>query len=222
MIKWLIRLPILIVVLVAGLYLVRNAIARRAVALGAQTATGLPVEIAAVNFSPFTSRLDVRDIQIRNPPGFPAERFANVSRLYADYRLPSLLTGGNHLRQLSIEIEHLYLVKNQQGESNYRKLRGADSQTDSKPSTKYRFDQLHFRVGKVTIQDYSRAKPTERTYTLNLDRTYYDVTDSTDISRLVLASLAGTIPLPDLKNLSDTATRSGQRLFDTLKQALPK
>ncbi|MDW8309853.1 MAG: hypothetical protein RMK20_10815, partial [Verrucomicrobiales bacterium] len=197
-------------------------VARRAVAIGAHAATGLPIEIATVEFSPFTSRLDVRTIQIRNPPGFPDDRFADVSRLYADYRLPSLLAGRNHLRQLAIEINHLYLVKNQQGESNYRKLPAADNKTETKSTAKYRFDQLHFHIGKVTIKDYSRAKPTERTYTLNLDRTYYDVTDSTDISRLILASLAGAIPLPDLKNLADTATKTGQHLLDSLKQSLPK
>jgi uncharacterized protein involved in outer membrane biogenesis len=222
MLKWLSRLAIVAVVIGTGLYLVRNVIARRAVELGVKAATGFPLEIQAVELSPFTSRLDVRGIQLRNPAGFEAPLFADVSQLYLDYRLPSLLTGANHLRQLTIRVEHLYLVKNSRGEANYRKFTGPTASAETQPATRYRLDQLRVQIGKVTLQDFSRGKPSERTYTLNLDRTYHDITDSTDISRLVLASLAGTIPLPELKTIAESVTRSGQQLFDTLKEALPR
>ena len=57
---------------------------------------------------------------------------------------------------------------------------------------------MRIHVGTVTIKDYSRPKPTERDIKLNLDRTYNNITDSTDISRLVLLTVMGQVHLPDI------------------------
>ena len=220
--KWLVRLVIFGAVVTAGLYVARNALARRAAEIGLHAATGLPVEIAAAELSPFASRLEVRQIRLGNPPGFSEARFAEISRLFVDYRLPTLLTGDHHVRQIILRVDHLYLVKNQQGELNYKSRRAATTTTGSKPATRYRCDELHLHLGQVTIKDFSRPKPTTRTYTLDLDRSYYDITETTDLSRLVLASLAGTLPLPELKTFWDSASKSGQQLFDAIKGAVPK
>ena len=81
-------------------------------------------------------------------------------------------------------------------------------------------DSLRIRVGTVTIKDFSRPKPTERNVTLNIDATYKNISDSTDITRLVLLTVMSQVHLPDIgintedlkKNLGDVTNQAGQAL----------
>ena len=73
---------------------------------------------------------------------------------------------------------------------------------------------------KMTIKDFSRPKPTERNVTLNIDATYKNISDSTDITRLVLLTVMSQVHLPDIgintedlkKNLGDVTNQAGQAL----------
>jgi hypothetical protein len=81
-------------------------------------------------------------------------------------------------------------------------------------------DKLRIHIGTLTVKDFSRAKPFERTASLNIDATYKNITDSTDITRLVLLTVMGQVRLPDIginandlkKNLGDVTNQAGQAL----------
>ena len=105
-------LLIFVLVIAVGLYVARNSIARRAVEVGVKKATGVPIEIASVDVGVFTSKVDVRGIVLKNPADFPEPNFAELPQLYVDYRLPSIIVRRNHVNELFIHIDHLYLVKN--------------------------------------------------------------------------------------------------------------
>ncbi|HXI83281.1 MAG TPA: hypothetical protein VNL17_04225 [Verrucomicrobiae bacterium] len=233
--------PAVLVILLVVLFLSRNVIARVSVEYGAKKVTGFPLEIGSVDVGLFSGKVDVRDLKLMNPPEFQEKMFVDMPQLYVDYRLGSMLSGAPHINDMLINIKQLVIVKTDKGDSNAMKLKGVvSSGGGSKSSTKYQVDQLRIQVGTVTIKDYSRAKPTERTLTLNLQRTYKNISDSTDITRLVLLTIAGNVPLPeigikpeDLKkglgNVTDAAgetlkgvTEQTKGLFDNLKKALPQ
>src|SRR5882724_944013 len=233
--------PVGLIVLLAVLFLSRNVIARVSVEIGAKKVTGFPLKIGSVDVGLFSGKLDVRDLTLMNPPEFQEKMFVDMPQLYVDYRLGSMLSGAPHINDMLINIKQLVIVKTDKGDSNAMKLKGVvSSGGGSKSSTKYQVDQLRIQVGTVTIKDYSRAKPTERTLTLNLQRTYKNISDSTDITRLVLLSIAGSVPLPDigikpedlkkgLGSVTDAAggalkgvTEETKGLFDNLKKSLPQ
>src|SRR6266404_2506469 len=230
-----------LVVLLVILFLARNAIARKSVEIGAKRITGFPLEIGTVDVGLFSSKVDVRDLKLMNPPEFQERMFVDMPELYVDYRLGSMLSGAPHINDMLINIKQLVIVKTDKGDSNAMKLKGVvSSGGSSKSSAKYQVDQLRIQVGSVTIKDYSRVKPMERTLTLNLQRTYKNISDSTNITRLVLLSIAGSVPLPDigikpedlkkgLGNVTDVAgetlkgvTEQTKGLFDNLKKSLPQ
>ncbi len=231
--------PAGLVVLLVVLFLSRNFIARVSVEVGAKKVTGFPLKIGSVDVGLFSSKLDVRDLTLMNPPEFQERMFVDMPELYVDYRLGSMLSGTPHINDMLINIKQLVIVKNDKGDSNAMKLKGVVSGGDSKSSAKYQIDQLRIQVGTVTIKDYSRAKPTERTLTLNLQRTYKNINDSTDITRLVLLTIAGSVPLPDIgikpddlkKDLGNVTNVAGEALkgatnvvgglFNNLKKVLP-
>lgn len=213
--KFLPKLLIGLVILLVALYVVRNYVARKSVEVGVEKVTGFPMEIGSVNVGLFTSKVDVRNIKLMNPAGFEEKLFVDMPQLYVDYRFGSMLTGKPHVNEMLVDIKQLVIVKNAKGESNAMKLKGVVSSGDS--STKYAVDTLHLKVGTVTIKDYSRGKPSERNVAANLDATYKNLTDSTDISRLVLLTVMSKVPLPDIgikaedlkKGLGNVTTAAG-------------
>jgi hypothetical protein len=241
--KFLGWLAVIVLVLLAALVLARNFIARISVEIGATRATGFPLEIGSVNVGLFNGQLDVRALKLMNPPDFQEKIFVDMPQLYVDYHLGSMLSGAPHINDMLINIKQLVVVKNGKGESNAMKLKGVVSSGHSS-STKYRVDKLRIHIGTVTIKDYSRGKPTERNITLNVDATYKDITDSTDITRLVLMTVMSQVHLPDIgikmddlkkglgnvqdaagkaaKGASETLEKAGKGLLDTLKQAAPQ
>ena len=208
-----------LVVLGLVLFFSRNVIARRSVEYGVKRITGFPLTLGSVNLELFSSKVDVHDLVLMNPPEFPDKLFVDMPELYVDYRLHSMFSGAPHINDMLINIKQLVIVKNKT-DSNVQKLKGVLTQPGSTNSSKYAVDKLQIHVGTVTIKDYSRPKPSERDIKLNLDRTYSNITDSTDISRLVLLTVLGNVRIPDIginandlkKNLGDVTTQAGQTL----------
>ena len=231
--KLLIRVVMALVALLLILFLALNFIARKAVEVGVTKVTGFPLEIGSVNMGLLSSKLDVHDLKLMNPPEFQEKMFVDMPQLYIDYRLASMLKKTPHINDMFINIKQLVIVKSNKGESNAKKLKGIVLSSDS--SVKYSVDKLRVHVSTVTIKDFSRAKPSERNITLNIDATYHNITDATDITRLVLLTVMSQVHLPDIKiddlknNLSnatkgvaDTVGKTGRSVFDALKKAVPQ
>lgn len=222
-----------VVALLIIFFLTLNLLARKSVEVAVAKVTGFPLEIGSMNVGLFSSKIDVRDIKLKNPSGYEDPVFANLPRLYVAYQLPSLVSGNNHIYDLLIELNEIVVVKKAGGESNVVKLKQAVS--SGKGSTKYQIDLLRVRfAGDVLIKDYTRGKPTERRITLNLSRDYKDIANSTDVTRLVLMTILPHLPdigiKPDelkksldegVKGLGDTLDKAGKGIGDSLKQLIP-
>ena len=225
--KWMV---IVVVVLVVGLVLARNLIARISVEMGATRMTGFPLEIGSVSVGLLNGQLDLRDVKLMNPPEFHEKMFVEMPQLFIDYRLGSMLAGTPHINDMKINLEQCVVVKNEKGETNAMKLKGMVSpsgsssvshgQTGSQPASgkmKYRVDLLRIHVGTVTYVDYSHGQPSTHRKQLNMDVTYKDINDSTDISRLVMLTVIDQAHLPinteDLKkSLGNVRNAAGQAL----------
>jgi uncharacterized protein involved in outer membrane biogenesis len=253
--KFLGWLGIGLLVLLVALVLGRNFIARKSVEMGAKAMTGFPLEIGSVNLGLFNGQLDVSNLKLMNPPDFKERLFVDLPEFRIDYRLGSMLAGSPHINDMLINLNQIVIVKNADGESNVQRLKGVTSSSSSgaqsQPAksepgkkTSYRVDQLRIHIGTVTFKDYSKGTPTEREIPLNVNATYKDITDSTDITRLVLMTMLSQARLPDIgvnvndltKNLGNVTDAAGQALqgasetlqkttkglFDTIKQAVPR
>ena len=211
-------IPAVLVGLMVGLFLARNSIARLSVEYGAKKITGFPLTIGSIDLGLFSSKVDVHDLKLMNPSEYSEKTFVDMPQLYIDYRLGSMFSGAPHVNEMRINIKQLMVVKNDKGETNAQKLKSVVS--SGKSSSKYYVDSLHIHVGTVTIKDFSHPKPTERNVTLNIDATYKNISDSTDITRLVLLTVMSQVHLPDIgintedlkKNLGDVTNQAGKAL----------
>jgi hypothetical protein len=150
-----------------------------------------------------------------------------------------MLAGAPHINDMLVDIDRLVVVKNAKGESNAQKLKGVAS-SDKPSTTKYRVDQLRIHVGTVEVKDYSHGRPIEKNLPLNITATYKDITDSTDITRLVLMTVMTQARIPELgikmddlkKQLgtvggligaaTNIVDQTSKGLFDAIKKAVPQ
>ncbi len=205
-------------VLLVILFLSRNFIARISVEYGAKKITGFPLEIGSVDVGFFSSKVDVRNLKLMNPPEYQEKMFVDMPELYINYRLRSMFSGAPHVNDMLINIKQLVVVKTDKGDSNAMKLKGVVSSGGG--SSKYTVDKLRIHIGTVTLKDYSHPKPTEHNTALDIDVTYPNITDSTDISRLVMLTVMSQVHLPDIgikpddlkKGLSNVTNQAGVAL----------
>src|ERR1019366_1191936 len=236
--KLLWKIPAALAILLLLLLCSRNFIARVSVEYGAKKIPGFPLKIGSVDVGLFSSKVDVRDLTLMNPPEFQEKMFVDMPQLYIDYRLHSMLSGAPHINDMLINIKQLVVVKTDKSDSNAMKLKGVVF--SGKSSSKYTIDKLRIHIGTVTLKDYSHPKPTEHNTPLDIDVTYANITDSTDITRLILLTVMSQVKLPDIgikpddlkKGLSSVTNQVGQvlkgvteqtkGLFDNLKKSLPQ
>ena len=224
-----------VAVLLIILFLTLNFIARKSVELGVAKVTGFPLEIGSMNVSLFASKIDVRNIRLKNPAAYEEPLFTDLPRLYIDYQLPSIISGKNHINNMLVELKEIVIVKKGGGDSNVAKLKQV--LFSGKGSTKYQIDLLRVKcAGQAVIKDYSRAKLSERRIPVNVAAEYKNISNSTDITRLVLLTVMSQVHLPDIgikpdelkksldesvKGLGDALDKAGKSLGDTLKQMFP-
>ncbi len=242
--KLLAKLLIALLVLVVALYACRNYIARKSVEVGAEKATGFPLEIGSVNLGLFKGTLEVRNLKLMNPPEFQEKLFVDVPLFRVDYHTMSIISGSPHIKELAVNAEEVVLVKNEKGQSNAQVLQakitpaststggGQPPKTEPATKTHYRVDLIRMHIGTVRVLDYSKGKPTEKKFTLNKDVVFNDVTESTSISALVMNTIFGQVGQvagelmkglgSSTKGATDTLQKSGKGMVDKLKQAAPQ
>ncbi len=173
-------------------YLARDLVARKVVEIATERQTGFPLRIGAMHVEPFGGRVEIRDLELMNPFDFPEQRFLSMPLLRVAFEPLSLLRRAPHLAELTVHVEEVFIVTEAKGDKNTARLARSvttGATKNKEKETPYRVDVLHVRVGKVVVRDFSRGKKTERTLPINLDRTYRNVTSSTNISELVLGSV---------------------------------
>jgi hypothetical protein len=216
-----IRLAAAVLVLLVAGYLARNLIARKAVEFAVERQTGFPLEIGAMDLDLVSGRLEVKGLRLLNPPEFPERTFVDLPLLRVDYDTVSLLRRKPHLRSIAVNVRQVFIVTNERGDKNSARLESAaGAPAKQRRSVPYRVDVLRVHVGAVVILDHSHGRHRERKLTLSVDRTYRGVSESTDISGLVLGSVFSELGPVVGRGLGDVLGGAGDDVGEAGKGVL--
>ena len=186
--KWLLKVAVLGLVVLTGIALCRQIIAQKAVETVIEQTTGFPIRIESLQISPWHSRFAAGGIQLFNPPEFSERLFADVPRVYVDYKFGSLLRGHPQLARADLYIRELVVVRNTNGHSNLEQLRGLgmlEFEGRSVPRP-FQIDTLNLQIGRVVTKEYNRdGSCRESTRVLDMTVTFRNVTEKTDINRRI-------------------------------------
>ena len=239
----------LVTLVVIGV-LCRNVIARKAVEIAAKEMTGFPLTIGSVDIGLFSGTLEVRDLEMMNPPEFHNGTFIKLPLVRVDYETMSFLHRAPHIKELTVNVAEVDLVTNEKGEANATVLQsraesiggGTQAGPSNRPSNvavkdekkmPYHVDVVNVHIGTVIKRSYNRdGKPSEIKITLNGNATYKDVNESSSITKLIMDTVFGQLNavagemLKTVggigKDAAQTIQKTGKGLFDSFKKAIPQ
>ena len=203
--------------------------------------TGFAVKVDKLSVNPFTGRVAIAGLVVKNPAGWPVDDFVELREFRADANLFSFFSRRIVADEVVVDLAKLTLVKNQQGRYNVaafqegfagKEKAGAPPATAASPSAKQEFliKHLVLRFDTLVVADLSGRKPLNKEYSLNLARDMRDVDSVTKIISpitgnalgLVTDALGGIVKVrPDvLKDATEKIQEAGRKTGEKLKGLL--
>lgn len=200
MMKLLKRCVIFLLVVLGLLLLFRNFLVKVALEQGVRVATGLTLQVEAVDIPLTRTAFGVRGVKLFNPPAFADPVMLDVPEVYVAYDLPAILKKDLHFQEVRLHLEHLTVVRGKDGVLNleaFKKFQpaGGESAPPSEgalPSKKspppaLHIDLLVLKAGRVSFKDYSKAAKVEvREFDLNLDERMENIRDTNALVQMVI------------------------------------
>jgi len=198
----------IIVVIFVLLLVFKNILIKMAVEQVTKKATGLELTIGNMDVSFLASKVDVMDMRLLNPGGFPDKVMIDVPKLFVDVEFASLFRPRKHVKTLELNLNELMVERNKERKLNLDALTalGQKKQEGKKPAeekeakkegkaTQVVIDKLILKIGKVTYKDYSRGEtPFTKTFNVGINEVYRNVTDLNALVKLIIVrALEGTM-----------------------------
>jgi hypothetical protein len=150
-------ISLIIVVFVSALAVTKDQIIKNIVAYGASKVIGARVDIGGFSMGIFKQSVQIRDLKVFNPEGFPSDILLDMPMIRADYDLKAILRKELHIRFLEINLKELNIVRDEKGILNVDSLKIARDKEKKAEQLPMRIDTLNLTVGKVYYRDFSQA-----------------------------------------------------------------
>ncbi len=214
-------IKVLVIVLVAlvALTMIKNSLFQGILTGALSKAAHVPVKFGSTSIRFLTGSIDLRNIRVFNPKGFPEKLMLHAPQVAIDFQPTSLFQGRLHFKTVKLNMKELIVVKNKNGQVNIEAVKPSQKEKEqaSKPKEKgkvpkLRIDELHLTIGKVVYKDYSQGpEPKVQVFEINInDRVYTNIEDPTALVSLIMfealtrTSLARIADM-DLGEFQDTA-----------------
>jgi len=190
----------IIVVIFVFLLVFKNVIIKMAIEQATKKVTGLELTIGKMNVSFLAAKVDVTEMRLLNPAGFPDKVMIDVPKFLVDVELASLFKPRKHVETLELNLHELMVERNKERKLNIDALTalGQKKQEGKKPVEEKEgkqqkqvpqvtIDKLILKIGTVTYKDYSLAgTPLTKTFNIEINEVYRDVTDLNALVKLII------------------------------------
>ncbi len=204
----------IIVVIFVLLLVFKNILIKMAVEQATKKATGLELTIGTMNISVLAAKVDVVEMRLLNPAGFPDKVMIDVPKFFVDVEFASLFRPRKHVKTLELNLNELLVEINKERKLNINALTalGQKKQEGKKPAeqketkkegkgTQVAIDKLILKIEKVTYKDYSQGEtPFTRTFTVGINEVYRDVTDLDALVKLIIVRALERTSIAQLAN----------------------
>lgn len=206
------RWALVAVVLVVGVWVGKDLLAKLAVRGGVRLVTGLDASIGSLQVGVLDTSIGVRSLQVRNPAGFQDQVMVDLPELYVDYDLGAALKGDVHLELVRLYLKELRVIKNADGRLNLHAIKGLESDGPAPPPSAkagaFAIDALDLKIGTVTYTDYTVSPPSVKTFAVNLDEHFERITNPTVFAGLVVSRALMKTTIAQLANFDVTGLQS--------------
>lgn len=209
--KKVINTLLVIVIIALALVLAKNIIAKAAIENGVRLITGLQLKMDKFDFSLRKTVVDIENLQLFNPSGFPDKVMVDLPKILVDVKLSDLIKGKVHLQDVNIHLKEFTVVKDKNGVLNLDSLnvvkaqkKGEKPAAPAKPgkAPAIQIDNLTLKIGKVFYKDYSgQGAPVVKEFDVNLDESYKDIADPAQLVSLIVVKALMNTSIASLTNL---------------------
>jgi len=174
LIKWVIRILFVLVLIIVGLLLVRDSIAKSVAEKQILAQTGMKATIGKFHIGLADPVVTIENLRMFNPPGFDNSRFVDIPEIHVEYDRGALFSRRLHFTLVRFNLADVSVVENAEGKTNLeflqekQKQKGASTSTaKSEPALKFvGIDTLNLTLGRVR---FSSVKHPERAKEIKLD-----------------------------------------------------
>ncbi|NOS72352.1 MAG: AsmA family protein [Verrucomicrobia bacterium] len=155
-IKWLIILVTILVLIVAGLVLSKDSIARAAAEQQIRAQTGMDVKIEKFSVGLLSPVVTIQNLKLYNTPEFGGAPFLNVRELHIEFDRAALVERRLKITLLRLDLAELTLVRNGTGATNFQSIASLGASRKPHQTNAIEFagiDVANISVGRVRSLD---------------------------------------------------------------------
>lgn len=212
---------VVVLIVLIGLGLAKNTIAKMAVEAGVKLATGLDLRMDSLKVGLIKTDLHIQNLRILNPKGFHDPVMLDMPEIYVDYRLSEIIRGKIYLDTVRLHLKEFTVVKNEAQEVNLDSLSVVKEGKEKSPKPKkkdskpphFQIDLFDLQIGRVVYKDYSKGgEPSVKTFNINLHEQFKNVTNPQALISIILLKVMmhttiGRLVHIDLTNVTKKATQ---------------
>src|SRR5262245_31947828 len=113
-----VKIVIIAVVALVVLGVVKNTLAQTVITGAISKAAHVHVRIGSTNVGLLSSKIDIKNLKVQNPAGFPDRLMIDVPRIFIHMDVPGLFKGQAHFHEVVLDLKEMTVVKNKDGKLN--------------------------------------------------------------------------------------------------------
>ncbi len=241
-IRWTIRIVVLLAVLIGLALLFRGQIAKAIVEKQIRAQTGMEARIGAVEIGINRPAVKIENLRIYNPPGYGDSRFVDIPEIYVEYDRAGLISRKLRLRLVRFNLAFVNVVENVEGETNLKYLQdkqkeaAAKAERAGKPALEFvGIDTLKLQLGAVRFTSLKNPSR-NREVRLDINEELKDVRSARDLTGLIVQVMlkrgvefvglgleaAADAAKGVIEGAGTTVEKTGKKLLDAVTSPLKK
>lgn len=207
----------------------KNTLIKTGVEKGTKKLTGLGLDIGDMDVGLLESKIDITDMKLLNPEGFPDKVMINMPKLLIDFELASFFKDRAHFETVELNLKELAVVRNKERKLNISTLKSVSEkmeegekpveQKEEEKAPEVAIDKLILTIGEVTYKDYSlRKTPLTKTFNVGIHEVYTDITDPKKLVNLIIVRALQGTGIAQLANFNLGRLRAD--ISDTLRKGV--
>lgn len=200
---------IILATLIITFNIFKDQIIQAVIDAAATKALGTEVSIGSFSFKILDQTIDIKDLKIENPKGFPKETFVDMPLIHINYDLGDLLQKKIHLKTLEINLKEFIIVKNKDKVLNVDALAVAQpkekkngiGKKETQKTMPMQIDVLVLTLGKIINKDYSAGEESQiKIQDLGFkNKTYKNITSVEQLTALIVTECLKEIGIKSAK-----------------------
>ncbi|OGX27619.1 MAG: hypothetical protein A2787_09505 [Omnitrophica WOR_2 bacterium RIFCSPHIGHO2_01_FULL_48_9] len=159
------KIAVIVIAAIFALGIIKDFVLKTVITSVGSNVLGAKLTMGGLSVGLLTQKVDIRDLRIYNPAGFPEGTLIDVPQVRVDYDLSALAGGRLHLPLVIFDLKEATIVKNKEGKLNVDSLKVMEEagKKEAKKTAQelpgIQIDVMKLNLGKVVFKDYSKGDP---------------------------------------------------------------